>query len=273
MASMNGKVVLVTGATDGIGRQTALKLARLGASVVVHGRSAKKAEAAAAEVRAAVGEGAVHTAVADLASMAEVRRMADDVVRRFDRLDVLVNNAGVFMHERRLTEDGLETTFAVNHLAPFLLTLLLLDLLKASAPSRVVTVSSMVHIRAHPAFDNLQGETRFRGGYAYNLSKLGNVLFTFELAERLAGTGVTVNCLHPGVVATRLLRTGWHVRGGISTERGAETSVFLASSPEVENVTGKFFSNRHVTEPSPLAYDRSLRQRFWVESAWLAGLE
>lgn len=216
---MKDKIVLITGSTDGIGKETALQLAQLGATVIVHGRSTERCQATRDDIRQATGNPNVDCVVADLSSQRQVRQMAADIIVRYDRLHVLINNAGVILLKRQLTEDGLETTFAVNHLAPFLLTLLLLDLLKKSAPARIITVSSTVHYDEQIKFDNLQGERDYYGLGAYKVSKLGNVLFTFELAERLKGTGVTANCLHPGVVATKLLDTGWGWSNGLSSVR------------------------------------------------------
>ena len=198
--------------------------------------------------------------------------MAVEVLARTDRLHVLINNAGVIVLKRQLTEDGLEMTFAVNHLAPFLLTNLLLDRLKSSAPARIVNVSSMVHYDAPLKFDNLQGEKIYNGITAYKQSKLGNVLFTFELAERLKGSGVTVNCLHPGVVATKLLDTGWGWSNGLSSAQGAALSVYLATSPAVENMTGKHFEGTSPGGASPKANDVKLRRQLWDISAQLTGL-
>ena len=268
---MKDKVILITGATDGIGRQTALELARLGARVLVHGRSEARCRAVVDEIRQRTGNERVEYFVADFASLRQVREMAAQVKAKHDRLHVLINNAGIFLRERRLTEDGLETTFAVNHLAHFVLTHLLLDLLKASAPARIINVSSNTHQSAKVDFGNLQGEKRYDGYAAYALSKLGNVLFTYELAERLKGTGVTVNCLHPGVIATKMLRVGWGGGGG-RLEEGAETPVYLASSPEVENVTGKYFVRKRETPSSPASRDEKLRKEFWEVSERLAGI-
>lgn len=265
------KTVLITGATHGIGRETALKLALAGCRVLLHGRTPERAEAAAADIRRLTGNDRVLPVAADLSSMAEVRSLAARVESSFDRIEVLINNAGVFMNERVLTVDGLETTFAVNHLAPFLLTNLLLDLLRRSAPARVVNVSSISHQNARLDLDDLQGERGYSGYEAYAASKLANVLFTVELADRLRGTGVTVNCLHPGVVATKLLRAGFSIPGA-PVESGAETPVWLALAPEVETVTGKYFIKRQPQQPSPLALNKGLRRRLWEESARLAGV-
>jgi NAD(P)-dependent dehydrogenase (short-subunit alcohol dehydrogenase family) len=269
---MKNKIVLVTGSTDGIGKETALQLAKLGAKVIAHGRSAERCQAACDDIRQATGNSNVDFVVADLSSQHQVRRMAAELQERYDRLHVLINNAGVIVLKRQLTVDGLETTFAVNHLAPFLLTNLLLDRLKQSAPARIVNVSSTVHYDAPLKLDDLQSEKNYNGINAYKLSKLGNVLFTFELAERLKGSGVTANCLHPGVVATKLLNTGWGWSNGLSSAQGAALSVYLASSPEVEQATGKYFESTSAGGATPRANDVKLRRQLWDVSAQLTGL-
>jgi NAD(P)-dependent dehydrogenase (short-subunit alcohol dehydrogenase family) len=270
---MYGRVVLVTGATSGIGRQTAVQLARRGATVVVHGRHVGRVAAALAEVRAAAPAGVpAYSVLADLSSQRQVREMAGQVLQLVPRLDVLINNAGAIVHRRRITEDGLEYTFAVDHLAPFLLTRLLEARLRESAPARVITVSSISHHYGRLDFTNLQGERHFRGGSAYAAAKLANVLFAYELAERLAGSGVTSNCLHPGAVNTKLLRAGWLVPFGATAARGARTSVYLACAPELEAVSGAYFHGRRRLQPSAAAHDRELRQRLWEVSERLTGL-
>jgi retinol dehydrogenase-14 len=275
--TMSGKTCLVTGATSGIGRETALRLAMLGATVIMAGRDPARGERAADDIRRRVPRAQVATVTADLSSLAQVRRLAEEVLARHDRLDVLVNNAGVISTGRRLTADGLETTFATNHLGPFLLTNLLRGLLVRSAPARVVTVSSAAHkqVRTIP-WDDLPG-----GAQAYPLSKLLNVLFTLELARRLAGTGVTANCLHPGFVRTGLGREVTGVPGAAvrlilrfrpGPATGAETPVYLASSPEAADVTGGYFVRRKPAEPSALAGDAQAAARLWTLSEELSGL-
>lgn len=252
---MQDKIILITGSTDGIGRQAALELAALGSRVIVHGRDASRGKTVVEEIQTATGNQKVDLFIADFSSQKQVRQLAAKVNRRYDHLHVLINNAGVFMNERQVTEDGLETTFAVNHLAPFLLTNLLLDLLKKSAPSRIVTVSSIAHTRGRIEVDNLQAEKKFSGYGAYALSKLANVLFTYELAHQLTGSGVTANCLHPGVIGTKLLRNGFNISGS-SPADGAETIVYLAVSPEVEQVTGKYFQDKLDTPSSQETYNQ-----------------
>ena len=269
---MKDRIILVTGATDGIGKQTALELARLGATVLLHGRSAERGQQALNDVRAATGNDKLDLFLADLASQKQVRRLAAEVEAKYGRLHVLINNAGVFMPQRQVTEDGLEMTFAVNHLAPFLLTNLLLDRLKKGAPARIITVSSSLHQRSLVDFNNLQGDKYYSGGQAYNLSKLGNVLFTVELAQRLRGSGVTANCLHPGAIDTKLLHAAIGRMRGETVAAGASTPVYLAAAPEVEKVTGQYFERRQAVMPSHLAQDAELRKRFWETSAQLTGI-
>jgi NAD(P)-dependent dehydrogenase (short-subunit alcohol dehydrogenase family) len=268
---MHNKVVLITGSTDGIGRQAALELAAHGFTVFVHGRSIFRARNVAEEIRTATGNKYVEFLAADLSSQRQVRELASEISKRCDALHVLINNAGVFMNERQVTEDGLELSFAVNHLAPFLLTNLLLGLLQKSAPARIITVSSMVHAQGKIDFSDLQSEKRFAGYDAYALSKLGNVLFTYELAERLQGTGVTVNCLHPGVIATKLLRAAFD-SDGASRADGAATMIYLASSPEVEQATGKYYQENRETRSAASTYDTALRKKFWHISEQLTGI-
>ncbi len=278
---MTGRTVLVTGGSGGIGRATALGLAAMGAHLAITGRDRGRTEDAAREIRAA-GSGQVDVFVADLSSLSQVRRLAGEVLQRLSRIDVLVNNAGGYWNTRHVTADGLERTFALNHLAPFLLTSLLLDRLKDSAPARVVTVSSNVQAIGRIDFEDLQGERSYSGARAYNQSKLANVLFTYELARKLQATSVTANALHPGVVRTSfgaedpsraqrlftpVMRPFMKVPG-----RGAATSVHLVSAPELEQVTGRYFASSKPRRSSQRSYDQAAAARLWQVSADLAGL-
>jgi NAD(P)-dependent dehydrogenase (short-subunit alcohol dehydrogenase family) len=267
----DGRIVLVTGATAGIGLQTALELVRLGAHVVVHGRSAAKVDEARRALEAAGGQ--ADGVTFELGSLESVRLGAEELARRFSRLDVLVNNAGVFMNKRVLTPDGLETTFQVNHLAPFLLTNLLLKGPLAGPRARVVNVSSIAHSRGRMRFEDLQLARGFQGYAAYAQSKLANILFTFELAERLPAGHLSANCLHPGVVSTKLLVEGFGMSGSDTVEEGAATSVFLASSPDVEGVTGRYFARQREVNPASQALDAGARKRLWELSETLCGLQ
>jgi retinol dehydrogenase 14 len=270
---MAGQTVLVTGGTGGIGRATATGLAAMGARVGITGRDIARTRAAAAAVATASGNPAVDPFPADMSSQAEVRRLAGEVLAAYPRLDVLVNNVGGFWATRQITPDGLERTFAVNHLAPFLLTGLLLDRLTASAPARIVTVSSGAHATGKINFGDLQGEHRYSGPQAYSQSKLANVLFTYELARRLDGTGVTATVLHPGVVRTGFAAEDpppmWKaflplIRLFLKTpDKGAATSIYLASSPEVEGVTGRYFAGRKPKASSPASHDTAAAARLW----------
>lgn len=267
---MSPKTILLTGATDGIGKRAALELAQAGQRVLLHGRNPQRGQAVLAELKSASGNTALEYFNADLSSLAQVRGLAAEVQAKHERLDVLILNAGVFMKERVLTEDGFETTFAVNHLAHFLLTHLLLDTLKPGA--RIVVVASQVHGSGRINFDDLQLSEKFSGYAAYANSKLANVAFTYALAEQLNGASVTANCLHPGVIATKLLRDGWGGGGG-GVEAGATTIVHLATAPQVEAITGRYFVSRRETPSSPASHDRRLQQRLWKVSAQLTGLD
>ncbi|MBF8191375.1 SDR family oxidoreductase [Nonomuraea sp. K274] len=278
---MAGRTVLVTGGTAGIGRATALGLATMGARLAIIGRDRGRTEGAAREIRAA-GGGQVDVFVADLSSQSQVRRLAGEVLQSLSRIDVLVNNVGGYWNTRHVTADGLERTFALNHLAPFLLTSLLLDRLTQSAPARVVTVSSNAQAMGHIDFDDLQGERSYSGARAYNQSKLANVLFTYELARRLQATSVTSNALHPGVVSTSF---GAEDPGRVqrlfapfmrpfmkAPAQGAATSVHLASAPGLEQVTGGYFANGKPKRSSKCSYDEAAAARLWQVSADLVGL-
>jgi NAD(P)-dependent dehydrogenase (short-subunit alcohol dehydrogenase family) len=277
VSSMVDKVCLVTGANSGIGKATALGLARLGATVVMLCRDSERGEAALHEIEQKTGRSNLQLMICDLSSQKSIRDFASGFREQHDRLDVLVNNAGVLMPQRSITEDGLETTFAINHLGYFLLTNLLLDLLKKSAPSRVVNVSSAAHAYGHLHLSDLQHEQKYGAFRAYASSKLANALFTRELARRLEGTGVTVNCLHPGGVATSLFRRLPKFLESairlvtISPERGARTSVFLASAPDVAGITGKYFVRCKEASCSREAQDDDLAQSLWAVSEELCG--
>jgi retinol dehydrogenase-14 len=276
-----GRTVLVTGGTAGIGRATALGLATMGAHLAICGRDRERTEDTAGQIRAASG-GQVDVFVADLSSQSEVRRLANEVLQRLARIDALVNNVGGYWNTRHVTADGLERTFALNHLAPYLLTNLLLGRLRQSAPARVVTVSSNAHAQGRIDFDDLQGERSWSGARAYNQSKLANVLFTYELARRLPASAVTANALHPGVVRTSfgaedpsgvqrvlvpLLRPFMKAPG-----QGAATSIHLACAPELRQVTGRYFANSKPTRSSKHSYDQAVAARLWQVSADLVGL-
>jgi NAD(P)-dependent dehydrogenase (short-subunit alcohol dehydrogenase family) len=269
---MLGKTVLITGANQGIGKAAAEELARQGAKVMMVSRNADKGRAALEDVRAKAKGDAPELIVADLASLAEVRRLAAEYKSGHDRLDVLLNNAGLFVPERHTTVDGIEETFAVNHLAPFLLTKELLDVLKATPSSRIVTVSSDAHKRATLHFDDLGFQKGYGGFKAYSQSKLANIVFTYELARRLEGSGVTANCLHPGVIASGFGQT----YGGAfsflikmikpflaTTEEGARTSVYLAASPEVAGVTGKYFAKCKAVRSNAASYEEASWPKLW----------
>jgi NAD(P)-dependent dehydrogenase (short-subunit alcohol dehydrogenase family) len=278
---MEGKVVLITGGTSGIGKAAATALAAMGAEVVVTGRNRERAEKAVAEIRRDSGGQKVSLMLADLAVQGEVRKLAEGLTERHDRLDVLVNNAGLIQSRRTETPDGIELTLAVNHLAPFLLTNLLLEVLKESAPSRIITVSSEARRSGQIDFDDLQSRRRYRAFPVYGMTKLANILFTYELAERLRGTGVVANCVHPGGVNTNF---GGNNRSlGIllfrafkpfmrTPEQGADTIVYLAIAPEAGAMTGKYLADRKEISP-PQPRDAALQKRLWEVSEELTNLE
>jgi retinol dehydrogenase-12 len=273
--AMQGKICLITGATLGIGKETALGLARRGAQVVIVGRDADRTRAATDRIRREAGTEQVAFLLADLSSQAEVRRLAREFKDKYSRLDVLVNNAGAIFTRREATVDGFERTWALNHLAYFLLTQELLELLKAGASARIVNVASTMHTGGVIDFGDLQGEKSYRGMRAYSQSKLANVLFTYALARRLEGSGVAANCLHPGGVATGF---GQNRPGAlkllmrlarpflITAEQGAATSIYLASSPDVEGVSGKYFAKCKPARSSAASHDEGLQERLWALS-------
>lgn len=279
---MNGKTVLITGGTSGIGMAAAVGLASMGAHIGITGRDRTRAEQAAATIADQAGSPAVDVFIADMSSQAGVRRLASEVLVAYPQLDVLLNNVGGFWAHRHLTVDGLEHTFALNHLAPFLLTNLLLERLTTSAPARVITVSSGAHSMGRIDFDDLMGEQAYSGQQAYNQSKLANVMFTYELARRLKGTGVTATALHPGMTNTSFSREDpsrkmapivFVVRPFMrSPKKGADTAVYLASSSAVEGVTGQYFVNRKIKKSEKSSYRIATTFRLWHVSADLVGI-
>jgi retinol dehydrogenase-12 len=279
---MHGKICLVTGATSGIGRVTATALANKGATLVVVGRDPDRTQATVAQIQHDTGNPAITGLIAELSSQEQIAGLVTAFRNRFERLDVLVNNAGAIFNKRQLSVDGIEMTFALNHLAYFCLTQRLLDALKASAPARIVNVASNAHLSGRIDFDDLQGARHYGGWRAYCQSKLANVLFTYQLAERLTDTGVSVNALHPGFVASNfgqnnrglfalMVRLSMRFRA-ISPTEGAQTTIHLASSPDVEGITGEYFYKMQAVQSSPASYDTKVAQRLWELSFGLTGL-
>lgn len=277
---LTGKTILVTGATSGIGQQAALELAGMGATVALHARDQRKAEEAVAAIRQATGNHNVDYLLADLFVMDGVRQLAAEFRARYSRLDVLVNNAGALFLRRRETADGFERTFALNHLAYFLLTELLLDMLLASAPARIVNTSSDAHYSGQIHFDGIHLRRGYSGMKAYSQSKLANVLHAYELARRLEGRGVTANALHPGFVATNFARNNLIARPfmplvmlrGISIPEGTRTTMHVATAPELQDVSGQFFVKSKPARSSASSYDESAARRLWDLSAEMVGL-
>jgi NAD(P)-dependent dehydrogenase (short-subunit alcohol dehydrogenase family) len=279
MTNMNGKVCLVTGATDGIGKVSARVLAELGAKVIIVGRNPEKSAIVLAELRSISGNENIDLLMADLAVMQEVRDLAEQVISRYDRIDVLLNNAGGYFTKHEITSDGLEMTFALNHMSYFLLTNKLMELLKYSAPARIVNVSSDAHYGVDMEFENLNGEQEYKAWKAYQKSKLANVLFTYELLKKVPGN-ITVNCLHPGFVATNF----GHNNGGffgpvlkiaqrisaINPEEGAKTSIFLCSAPEVKGASGKYFYKCQPKTSSRESRNMDTGKRLWQISSDIA---
>ncbi len=279
---MQGQICLVTGANSGIGQATALALAQMGATVVLVCRDRTKGEATQRAIITASGNTAVDLLQADLAAQASIRQLVAQFTQRYPHLHVLINNAGAAFTGRRETVDGVERTFAVNYLAPFLLTNLLLDALKAGAPARIVNVSSSSQDAGYLALDDLQGERHYSAMRVYGQSKLALVLFTYELARRLAGTGVTANCLHPGFVATQIGQNGAGpvarrlvrliARFGMRPEEGAQTSLYLAASPAVEGVSGQYWVKRRPRRSAAISYNEALQRQLWAKSVALVNL-
>jgi NAD(P)-dependent dehydrogenase (short-subunit alcohol dehydrogenase family) len=282
--NMSGRICMITGASSGIGKAAALELARLGATVVLVCRDRNKGESVVDEIVRMHGNRTVDLFIADLSSQESIRSLAREYINKYDQLHVLINNAGVYFTKRRVTVDGIEMMFAVNYLSRFLLTNLLLDVLKKSEPARIINVSGSHHSKGTINFDDLQWQSNYSGSRAIAQSKLAEVLSTHELARRLEGTAVTVNSLHPGVVATGLIdkdedfpRLFKYIFRLIkpflrSPEKGAETVIYLASSTEVEGVTGQYFVDKRIHKSSPESYDVALAQRLWDVSMTLTNL-
>ena len=281
VTTMKDRVVMVTGANSGIGKAASLALAKMGATIVMVARNAEKGEAARSEIIRESQNSSVDLLLADLSSLESVRQLAAKFQEKYSKLHVLINNAGLFNQRRHVTTDGYENTFATNYLAPFLLTNLQLDLLRANAPSRIINVSSVGHYNGHINFDDLNLEKEYGGWKAYGQSKLALVLFTHELAKKLQGTGVTVNSVHPGTVATNIWTRPFGPVGFImalpklfmtSPEKGAETIVYLASSPEANDLNGEYLEKLRVKKSSDESYDGEIAQRLWDVSAKLTHL-
>ena len=279
---MENKIILITGANSGIGKATATALAEMGAHVVMMSRDLVKGENARQEVIRVSKNNQVDLMQCDLASMASIRKFASLFLAKYPRLDVLINNAGIFTDKRMETADGFEYQIGVNHLGHFLLTQLLLNLLKKSSPARIINVSSGAHFGGKIDFNDLHLKSKYSSWKSYAQSKLANVLFTYELAHRLSGTGITVNCLHPGFVNTRFAfnreseKPNWMMKlmkpFTIQPAQGAETSVYLAASPEVEGVTGKYFAKRKEKASSRASYDLVVAEKLWNLSMVLCGM-
>jgi NAD(P)-dependent dehydrogenase (short-subunit alcohol dehydrogenase family) len=279
---MQNKICLITGATSGIGQATAMALAQKGATVIVAGRSEERCQHTVARIKSETGNRNIDYLLADLSVQKQVRGLADAFKTRYERLDVLVNNAAAIYFLRKVSTDNIEMNFAVNHLTYFLLTNLLLDTLKASAPARIVNVASNSHYGQHLDFDNLELKRGYNPMRAYGCSKLCNLYFTYELARRLQDTGVTVSAMHPGFVATNMAaNNGWLVRlflplvhrNSLTPEQGARTAVYLASSPDVEGVTGKYFVREREVDSDPVSYDESTAKRLWQVSERMTGMK
>lgn len=274
---MKGKTCMITGANSGIGKATAIGLAKLGAHLIFVCRNQDRAEKAIEEVKRKTGNKSIDLIIADLSSQKGIHKLVEEFNKKYDKLHILINNAGVNLSKRTLTEDGIETTFAVNYLAHFMLNNLLLDVLKKSAPSRIVTVASGVQAKSID-FDNLNGEKHYGQLKAYALSKVAAIIFTYAFAKKIEGTGVIVNCLHPGYVKTKMIRNFrkfvkyfYHLIGlfMLSPRKGAKTSIFLASSPEVEDINGKYFKKEKEAESVPISYDEEVLKQLWEVSVKL----
>ncbi len=283
MFELNGKTILITGGTDGIGKSAAMVLANNGGQVVIVGRNPEKTAQVVQQIKKVTGNLSTEGLVADLSSMQQVRRLGQEFLQKHQQLHILINNAGGIFATRQITVDGYERTFALNHLAYFLLTSLLLDRIKASAPARIINISSRAHEGTALNFNDLHNEQHYSygGSRAYGQSKLANILFTYELARQLAGTGVTVNAVHPGPVDTKFgINNGGAMRVGmrifhqfaLTPEQGADTVIYLAASPDVERITGKYWFRRKQVPSSPESYDEVAQKNLWSVSAQLTGV-
>jgi NAD(P)-dependent dehydrogenase (short-subunit alcohol dehydrogenase family) len=268
MWDIKDKICLITGATSGIGRYTALELCRRGARVVITFRDERKALETQKWIETETGK-TIHAYYCDLSSFKSIRNFAAEFKTKYQRLDVLINNAGIWETKRKLSKDGIELNFATNHLGPFLLTKLLLDTIKSSSPARIINVASGSHQNASINFDDIEMRKKFSGYKAYGQSKLANILFTKHLSEQLDGQQITVNCLHPGVVATKIfdnlgkIGTAMIKPFMISPEKGAQTSVYLATSDQVSNITGEYFSRKKVVNSSSTSQDKEIARKLW----------
>ncbi len=264
---MKSKIVVITGSTDGIGKQTALDLAKMGARIIIHGRNPEKVHKIAEKIKEVTKNNEIDTVIADLADFDQIRNMSQILHEKYDHLDILINNAGMLAKRRIIDAKGIEKTFAVNYLAPFMLTNLLLDLLKTGKKSRIINVSSQVQAEIID-FENLQGEKKFGAFKSYGISKSCLIMFSYELAEKLKKTKITVNCLHPGMIRTKM---NFRMLGK-SISEGAKTSVYCASSPDLENVTGKYFNNSNSEKSAEITYDEQIRKKLWEISERLTGV-
>jgi len=271
---MENKIVLITGSTDGIGLQTAIELLRRNFFVIMHGRNKQRLQKAMdiALSESNMPEVNIDGIYCDLGSLKEIRRASDSIKNKFERIDVLINNAGIYSPELKFTSDGFEATFGINYLSHFLLTNLLLELIKKSKKGKIITVSSIAHSNTGIDFENLNAEKYYDPYTAYAQSKLENILFTYKLAEQLKKEEIAVNCLHPGVISTKLLHAGFNIEGK-SVVEGARTSVYLAVTSNKETGSGKYFINMKPAQSSPLSYDKNLQEKLWEVSSRFVGLE
>jgi len=267
---MNDEIILVTGSTDGIGEQAALELVKLGAHVLIHGRNKTKAELTIQKIKKETNLHNMSPVYAELGSFDQIKEMVNNIYNKYGKLDVLINNAGIIKPKRSVTQEGLETTFAVNYVAPFLLTNLLIDLLKKATSSRIVNVASQIQTN-HLDFENLQHKTGYTQVKAYALSRTCLIMFTYLLAEKLKDSNLTVNCLHPGVINTKLLEEAWGSAVGASVEVGAETLVHAAIAPELENVTGKYLKNNKPVRSKDITYNKKLQKKLWSQTEEIIG--